>query len=187
MTSEAPINVADVRIGGSRIVLEPHHCFACGTLNVHGLGLQLHAGDDRCWTELVLPRRFQGWEGMAHGGIVCTILDEVMGWALVNRDLWGVTARMSVDFKRPVPIGHLIRGEGRVVRVRRRLVDAEGVVLDPADGTVLARAQATYVGATEAKKRELKAWYGFALAPAPPETHGTPSETGPPDTVDTSR
>ena len=116
MTSEAPVNISDVRIGGSRIVLEPHNCFACGTLNVHGIGLELHAGGDRCWTELVLPDRFQGWEDIAHGGIVCTILDEVMAWALVDHDMWGVTARMSVEFKRPVPIGRRIRAEGRVVQ-----------------------------------------------------------------------
>jgi acyl-coenzyme A thioesterase PaaI-like protein len=165
LTSEAPVNVSDVRIGGSRIVLEPHNCFACGTLNVHGLALELHASDDRCWTELVLPERFQGWEGIAHGGIVTTILDEVMGWALIDHDMWGVTARMTIEFKHPVPICHLIRGEGRVARVRRRLVDAEGIILDPADGSILARAEATFVGASEAKKRELKARYGFAVAP----------------------
>ena len=181
MTSEAPVNVADVRIGGSRIVLEPHNCFACGTLNVHGLGLELHASDDRCWAELVLPERFQGWEGIAHGGIVSTILDEVMAWALVDHDMWAVTARMTVEFKRPVPIGRPIRGEGRVARIRRRLVDAEGVILDPADGTILARSEATFVGASEEKKRELKARYGFRSVP---ETSGGP---GTPDTVDALR
>jgi len=181
LTSEAPASVSDVRIGGSRIVLEPHHCFACGTLNVHGLGLELHASDDRCWTELVLPDRFQGWEGIAHGGIVSTILDEVMGWALVDHDMWGVTARMTVEFKRPVPIGRLIRGEGRVTRVRRRLVDAEGFILDPADGTILARSEAIFVGASEEKKRELKARYGFREEP---ETSGGP---GTPETVDIAR
>ncbi len=165
MTSEAPVNISDVRIGGSRIVLEPHNCFACGTLNVHGIGLELHAGGDRCWTELVLPDRFQGWEEIAHGGIVCTILDEVMAWALVDHDMWGVTARMSVEFKRPVPIGRRIRAEGRVIQVRRRLVEAEGVILDPADGAILARAHATFVGAPEERKQELKARYGFREVP----------------------
>ncbi len=181
MTSEVPVNMSDVLIGGSRIVLEPHNCFACGTLNVHGLGLELHASDDRCWTELVLPERFQGWEGIAHGGIVTTILDEVMGWALIDHDMWGVTARMTVEFKRPVPIGRLIRGEGRVARVRRRLVDAEGIILDPADGAVLARAEATFVGAPEEKKRELKARYGFGIA------QEMATVTGTPETVDVAR
>jgi uncharacterized protein (TIGR00369 family) len=183
LTSEAAVNSSDVRIGGSRIVLEPHNCFACGTLNAHGIRLELHAGDDRCWSELVLPDRFQGWEGIAHGGIVCTILDEVMGWALIDRDMWGVTARMNVEFKRPVPIGRRIRAEGRVLQVRRRLVEAEGVILDPGDGSILARAQATFVGASEQKKQELKDRYGFHEVPATAAPAPGTDQTGTPDTV----
>ena len=162
------MTLGDVRIGGSRIVLEPHNCFACGSLNTHGLQLELHAGNGRCWTELELDRRFEGWEGIAHGGIVTTILDEVMAWALVDNDSWGVTARMQVEFKRPVPIGRRIRGEGRVVDVRRRIVRAEGVLLNAADGTVLATAEGTFVAAPADRKQALKERYGFRLEPDAP-------------------
>ena len=172
MTSEPA--VSDVRVGGRRIEVAPHNCFACGTLNVHGLHLVLHAADDRCWVELSLPERFEGWEGIAHGGIVCTLLDEVMAWALIDHDHWGVTARMSVDFKRPVPIGRPVRAEGWVTSVRRRLVEAEGVVLDAVDGTELARGTATYVGAPENRKEELKARYAFRVV----------DEAGAPELVD---
>ncbi len=175
MTSDATVAPQDVRVSGRRIILTPHNCFACGTLNVHGLQLDLHAGGDRCWVELTLAERFEGWEGMAHGGILCTILDEVMAWALVDHDVWGVTARMSVEFRRPVPIGRPVRAEGRVLQVRRRLVTAEGVILDAADGTLLARSEATYVGAAAARKEELKARYGFRLVP---------DQTDAPDSVD---
>jgi uncharacterized protein (TIGR00369 family) len=172
-------------MGGRRIVLTPHNCFACGSLNVHGLHLELHAGADRCWTELTLGERFEGWEGMAHGGIVCTILDEVMAWALVDHDVWAVTARMNVEFRKPVTIGRPLRAEGRVLEVRRRLVTAEGVVLDADDGTLLARAEGTFVGAPEARKEELKARYQFRLEPdAPASTRAGIAET--PDTVDRS-
>jgi uncharacterized protein (TIGR00369 family) len=171
-----------VRIGGRRIALEPHNCFACGTRNTHGLQLELHAGDDRCWVELTLAERFQGWDGIAHGGIICTILDEVMAWALVDHDIWGVTARMSVEFRRPVPIGRPIRGEGRVTGVRRRIVEAEGILVDPATGTVLARSEATFVGASEERKAELKARYGFRLVADADATPGSvdamPAGTG---------
>ena len=165
MTSETG-TLGEVRIAGQRVMLQPHNCFACGTLNAHGLHLALHAGDDRCWTDVVLDQRFEGWEGIAHGGIICTILDEVMAWALVDHDLWGVTARLAVEFKKPVPIGRPIHGEGRVVGVRRRIVEAEGVITDE-DGAVLARAAATFVGAPEERKAELKARYGFVLQPEP--------------------
>jgi acyl-coenzyme A thioesterase PaaI-like protein len=153
----------DVRVGGRRILLTPHNCFACGRLNVHGLQLELHAADDRCWTELTLPGRFEGWEGIAHGGIIATILDEVMGWAIIGTDVWGVTARMTLEFKRPVAVGGRYRAEGWVVRARRRLVESAAHLLDAEGGEVLATAEALYVGVSEERKRELKARYAYAL------------------------
>jgi uncharacterized protein (TIGR00369 family) len=158
------VTLGDVRIGGSRIVLEPHNCFACGSLNTHGLHLELHAGNGRCWTELELDQRFEGWEGIAHGGIVSTILDEVMAWALVDNDSWGVTARMQVEFKRPVEVGTPLRAEGRVTRQRRRIVETEATLVDRRDGTVLATASGTYLAADPERQAELRERYGF---PAP--------------------
>ena len=163
MTSDQAVTLEDVRIGGSRIVLEPHNCFACGSLNATGMHLAIHVERDRSWTELVLDRRFEGWDGIAHGGILCALLDEVMAWALVDSDHWGVTARIQVDFKRPVPIGRAIRGEGRVIEIRRRVVRTAGMLVDAADGTLLARAEGTFVAASDDQKQALKTRYGFRL------------------------
>ena len=74
--------------GVPRFEISPHHCFACGTLNTNGLGLDLHVERGRSWVELTYEERFQGWDGIAHGGILATILDEVMAWALVGEDNW---------------------------------------------------------------------------------------------------
>ena len=153
----------DVRIDGWRLLLTPHNCFACGQLNANGLQLELHARDEHCWTELALPERFEGWEGIAHGGIVCTILDEVMAWAIVVRDEWGVTARMTVDFKRPISVGTRIRGEGWVVRARRKLFDTAARIVDLGSDTELATAVAVYMAVPEERKRELKARYAYRV------------------------
>jgi acyl-coenzyme A thioesterase PaaI-like protein len=144
-----------------RYAFEPHRCFACGSLNAQGLQLELHAEAGRCWTDLAIPARFQGWDDIAHGGIVSTILDEVMAWSLVDHDIWGVTARLAVDFKRPVPLGRPVHAEGWVVEARRRVFRTAARMIDMADGTVLAQAEATYVAAPEERKRELKRRYGY--------------------------
>ncbi len=144
-----------------RFGFEPHNCFACGTLNAHGLHLELHVDGERCWTDLAIPSRFQGWDEIAHGGIVATILDEVMAWSLVDHDNWGLTARMTVDFKRPVPLERPVHAEGWVTEVRRRLITTAGRIVDEATGEVLATAEATYVAAPEDRKRELKRRYGY--------------------------
>jgi len=156
---------SEVVTRSGRFEVSPHACFACGALNTHGLHLILHAAGDTCWTELTLRPEFQGWEGIAHGGIVATILDEVMGWALASVDAWGFTARMSIEYKRPVPVGARIRGEGRLVERRRRLLTLEGRLLNADTGEVLATADALYVAAPAARLAELKARYGFRLAP----------------------
>jgi uncharacterized protein (TIGR00369 family) len=148
--------------GGPTFEFEPHNCFACGELNEHGLQLQLHLEERRAWTEFVLEDRFEGWRGVTHGGIIATVLDEVMAWALVAEDNWGVTARMTIDFKRPVLVGTRVRADGWIVRSRRRLVDAAGQIVD-GDGTILATTEAVYVAASEERKRELMARYGVRI------------------------
>ena len=144
-----------------------HNCFACGSLNEHGMQLVLHVEPGLSWTELTLDERFEGWAGIAHGGIVCTVLDEVMAWALVGEDNWGLTARLAVEFRHPIPIRRPVRGEGRVVRNRRRIVETAARLVDPATGVELATATGTYVAADEARRVELRARYGFRyLEPA---------------------
>jgi acyl dehydratase len=144
-----------------RFAFEPHNCFACGTLNTGGLHLDLHVDGERCWADLSIPSRFQGWDEIAHGGIISTILDEVMAWSLVDADSWGLTARMTVDFKRPVPLDRLIHAEGWITEARRRIVRTAGQIVDDASGEILATAEATYVAASDGRKRELKERYGY--------------------------
>jgi uncharacterized protein (TIGR00369 family) len=129
----------------------------------------------RAWTEVALDRRFEGWEGVIHGGILCSILDEVMAWALVGADNWGVTARMAIDFRRPVLVGAPVRAEGWITRARRRVVDTEGHIVDPVTGTELATATGVYVAADTARKQDLQERYAYrpsgsadVAEPAPP-------------------
>jgi uncharacterized protein (TIGR00369 family) len=167
LTSEVRVAPLD---GTPAFAISPHNCFACGTLNTGGLQLELHMEAGRSWTELTLDRRFQGWDGIAHGGIICAILDEVMAWALVAEDHWGVTARMHVEFKRPVEIGRPIRGDGWVTRSRRRVVDAAGAITDAETGETLATAEGTFMAATDDRKLELQARYGYRLVDATPDS-----------------
>jgi len=156
LTSEAR---SATEIGGRAFKFEPHRCFACGELNEHGLRLALHTDASGCRTEVTLDVRFQGWEGVVHGGILCTILDEVMAWSIIGRGVWGVTARMTVDFRRPVPVGCAIRAEGEVSHESRRLYRATGRIVDAATAEVLATSEGTYIAAPPERLAELKARY----------------------------
>jgi acyl-coenzyme A thioesterase PaaI-like protein len=178
LTSEA--QVIDVP-GLPSFAIEPHNCFACGTLNATGLGLVLHVERGRSWVELALEPRFQGWDGIAHGGIICAILDEVMAWALVGEDNWGLTARLSVDFKRPIQVGQAIRATGWITRSRRRVVDTAAEIRDAGTGSILATATGIYVAADEGRKAEMRKRYGWvplSAATGSTSSNGSSDPTG---------
>ena len=156
---------SEVATEGGRFVVAPHACFECGELSAHGLHLALHVAGETCWTEVTLRPDFQGWDGIAHGGIVATLLDEVMAWALASHGAWAVTAKLEIEYKRPIPIGAPIRGEGRMVERRRRLLTTSGRLFDPATGDAYAVANGLYVTGPDARREELQARYGFRLVP----------------------
>lgn len=151
--------------------IRPHNCFACGELNAHGLHLRLHLEHERCWVELPIGREFEGWEGIVHGGILSTILDEVMAWSLLSHDTWGVTARLSVAFRKPVAVGARVRAEGWVVDARRRTFRTAGRVADER-GVELASADGLYVAAPEDRKEALRERYGFRTLNMPAVVDG---------------
>jgi uncharacterized protein (TIGR00369 family) len=109
---------------------------------------------------------------VAHGGILCTILDEVMAWSVIGQGVWGVTARMTVDFRRPVPVGRPIRAEGEVSSTSRRLYRAAGRIRDAATNEVLATSEGTYLAAPPERLAELKARYRLRPADEDPEAPG---------------
>jgi acyl-coenzyme A thioesterase PaaI-like protein len=149
----------DLRQRVGRFDFAAHACFACGQLNVQGLRLDLHAEDGRCWTETTIAARFQGWEGITHGGVVSAILDEVMAWSLIGEDRLGFTARLEVDFRQPVHVGTPIRAEGWIEARKRRRYDTRAVLRDRETDTVLAEATAIYMGAPLAQQAALRERY----------------------------
>jgi uncharacterized protein (TIGR00369 family) len=136
-----------------------HWCFACGRLNDSGLHLDFDVSRGRAEASCVLERRHQGYDGTVHGGIVAALLDETMGWAIFHQGVWGVTARLNVTFRQPVPVGEELRVVGEVVRERSRSIETHGIVSRPRDGAVLAEADAVFLLMPDERRRELERRY----------------------------
>ena len=101
--------------------------------------------------QLTIPARLQGWRGVAHGGIVSTVLDEAMAHALGAAGFLGVTGEITVRYRRPVPTGVPVTVVGRVLERRRNLAELSAELSD-ADGAVLASARARFVVQRELPK-----------------------------------
>src|SRR5512140_512782 len=119
-------------------------CFVCGTQNPHGLGVEFFDDGDEVWTEITPAEHHQGWPGVLHGGIISAVLDETIGRVAFLHDRWVHTARLSLRYKRPAPLGQLLRATGELVRDRRRLLEMRGELVVVESGEVLAEATGTF-------------------------------------------
>lgn len=123
------------------------HCFACGIENEYGLKLSFYSeGTHSVSCEYVVPDRFQGFPGTVHGGIVASILDEILVRSFMagdpNRLMY--TAKLTVRYRKPVPIGKKINGVGTVVKDRGRRGEAKAELFGQ-NGELLAEAEALVV------------------------------------------
>jgi uncharacterized protein (TIGR00369 family) len=125
--------------------IDDGRCFACGPENE--IGLRLHfekTGDDAVFARTTLRPEFQGWQGIAHGGIALALIDEAMAHAAGAAGYRGVTASMNARFRKPVPLGVTLEIEGRVKWMRRNVLELEARVTDPS-GTVLVEGEGRFV------------------------------------------
>ncbi len=105
------------------------HCFVCGAENEKGLQVKFAASPDGgCRAEYVPSADHVGWPGIVHGGLVFTLMDEALAWALLFAGLQGVTAKAEARFRQPARVGEPLIVTGRVVEQQRRLVRAHAEV-----------------------------------------------------------
>ncbi|GAB6096873.1 hypothetical protein JCM14469_31260 [Desulfatiferula olefinivorans] len=133
------------------------HCFGCSPSNDVGLQMRFLAGADSVISRLNVPRHLCGWSNIVHGGIVSTILDEVMSWStihLLKRVV--LTTSITVDFIKPVFAESDITAQGRVLeRISDREALMEGVIFNR-DGEVCARSRGTFRLFTPEAARKFK-------------------------------
>ncbi|MCC7447656.1 MAG: PaaI family thioesterase [Anaerolineae bacterium] len=120
-------------------------CFVCGVVNPVGLNLRFYNdGPNACRANVILGEQYQGYPGVAHGGIVATMLDEAMGRAAMsgNPDRFMFTAKIEIRYRQHVPTNQPLALTARIEKDKGRIATAVGEVR-LLDGTVAAEAVAT--------------------------------------------
>ena len=137
----------------------PHtkSCFVCGEANAHGLRQRFET-DGRSIRARFTPRaEHVGFQGVVHGGILATLLDEIMVWACaVGARKFGFCAEMTVRYHRPaVPGEELIAGAELVENRRGRVFEAKAELRNGA-GEVVASATGKYMPVRDVDLAELQ-------------------------------
>ncbi len=123
-----------------------NRCFGCGAANPVGMKLPFELDRDarRTRGRFVLGPNYAGGAGFAHGGIIAVVLDEAMGKLSKLTEERAVTAEMSIEYRKPVPVDQEILAEGWQVNAsdRNRFRVAE---IRDAQGNLLARGKGRFV------------------------------------------
>jgi acyl-coenzyme A thioesterase PaaI-like protein len=103
--------------------LEFPQCFVCGADNATGLHVRFDRdGEQGCRAEYVAGANHVGWPNLMHGGLIFTLMDEAVAWALCYTGLRGVSGRAEVRFRQPVMVGDRLVVTASVVERSRRTV-----------------------------------------------------------------
>jgi acyl-coenzyme A thioesterase PaaI-like protein len=114
-------------------------CFACGKANPIGLHLEFEQEGEEYVTYFTPAKEHQGWHDITHGGIICTVLDEVMARYVYIKGYNAVTGEMTVRMKRPAPTGSRLRVAGKIDSESHRVINCSACATDD-EGNLIAEA-----------------------------------------------
>ncbi len=120
-------------------------CYVCGNKNPAGLAVDFAIDTEaRSISAVFTPSDIhQGYEGIVHGGILSSLLDEAMAKLALNLGMPAVTAEIIVTFKAPAAPGIELFITGNITQETKRLILAEAriergpVVIAEAKGKLL--------------------------------------------------
>ncbi|UCD83723.1 MAG: PaaI family thioesterase [Deltaproteobacteria bacterium] len=132
-----------------------NECFVCGRKNPSGLNLMPYIEEGVIKADFVSDESKMGYRGVLHGGIICTLLDEVMGWApaYIKKQMC-MLADLQVRFVESIPIGTPVTVIGEFSADRRRVWEAKGKIIDK-EGKLYARATGKYIPIPPKKTKEI--------------------------------
>lgn len=147
-----------------------HSCFVCGESNAHGLKLRFETDGKLVRTQFQPRPEHVGFQQTVHGGILATLLDEIMVWACaVQTRRFAFCGELNVRYANPVRPSQIVLATAELVNNRRgRIFEAKGELRDES-GLVLASATGKYLplkaGDTEEMARDLVGNLAAVLGP----------------------
>ncbi|MBO5286329.1 MAG: PaaI family thioesterase [Clostridia bacterium] len=122
------------------------NCIVCGLDNPNGIKANFYnLEDDTVGALLEFNFYHQSYPGRTHGGLIASVLDEVMGRALWLKEdgSYAVTTSMEVKYRRPVEYGKPLKARAYIVKRLSRMFISKGEIYD-LDNNLLAEGEGKY-------------------------------------------
>lgn len=126
--------------------LNSKNCIICGMENEFGLKAPFYNLDnDSVATLVTFKTQHQSYPDRTHGGMISTLLDELMGRALwlTQPHMFGVTTTLNITYRKPVPLNTPVKARAYITFMGSRGFNAKGEIFSM-DGTLLAEGNAKY-------------------------------------------
>ena len=125
-------------------------CFVCGLKNGSGLKASFFETEKGELVATFTPgEEHQSYPGRLHGGLASAILDETIGRAVMvgnDREVWGITVELSLNYRKPIPLGVELKAVGRIAEENNRFFEGTGEIILPG-GEVAVTARGKYMKA----------------------------------------
>ncbi|MDL1970452.1 MAG: PaaI family thioesterase [Candidatus Desulfofervidaceae bacterium] len=122
--------------------MDSSYCFVCGPKNPKSLGIKVFYEGDIAKTRYTFAPEYQGWTNIIHGGLISTLLDEIMAYATA-RERPTVTTHLHVTFRNALHPGEEVIVSGWVKNKTKRKIEAAAEMRRVADNKVIATAEGT--------------------------------------------
>lgn len=129
----------------NRLRSDANNCFVCGPGNPIGLQLTFRLEEDVCRSEFTAGDNHCGYDGVAHGGIIFSVLDDVMANWLFLKGLKAFTAKCEVRYRAPLPLHTKVALSGECLGRKGRLTLMRGTLTRLDTGKLVAESEASFM------------------------------------------
>ena len=129
----------------TRIDFENNNCFVCGPTNPIGLRIKFRIDGDVCRGEFKPGKNHVGYNNITHGGIIFSLLDDVMANWLFLKNQVAQTANCELRYRNPLPINHTVMLEGRLVKKKGQVAVMNGLVIHKKKKHIVAESNAKFM------------------------------------------
>ena len=129
---------------------DANQCFVCGPSNSIGLKLTFKMDGEICKSKFCPGVMHCGYDGVTHGGIIFSVLDDVMANWIHLKGIRAYTAKCDIRYKDSLPIGTDVAVEGHCLKQRNRLIVMAGRMIRADSGDLVAETQASFMIDTNA-------------------------------------